>query len=191
LTSQERRPPISVPEIPPDGQGDGKVEQYNAVLINRARRELEEASDSAIVALGRFSVSDPNAFRAFATLTLGAAALGGFSAVTGEAIQRSLDFLAGPEEPRPEMPHRVLVVVTPDAVTAFGPVHRQSVGTQAARWEAGGFDARIARLPFEIDLTIEVNRKGRVVLVGKRGWRSGASATARAVMKLATADALR
>ena len=159
--------------------------------VHRARRELEEASNSAIVALGRFNVADPNAFRAFATLTLGAAALGGFSSVTGEALQRSLDFLAGPEEPRPELPHRVLVVVTTDAVTAFGSPHRQAVGTQAARWEAGGFNAHIARLPFEIDLTIEVNRRGRVVLVGKRGRRSGAAATTRAVMKLAAADGSR
>ena len=161
------------------------------MLIQRARRELEEASNSPILALGRFSVADPNAFRAFATLTLGAAALGGLSSVTGEAVQRSLDFLAGPEEPRPEMPHRVLVVVTADAVTAFGLVHRQPVGTQVARWPAGGFGAHVARLPFEIDLTIAVKEEGRVVLIGKRGWRSGASATAKAVVKLAAAQGSR
>ena len=110
--------------------------------------------------------------------------------MTGEAVQRSLDFLAGPEEPRPEMPHRVLVVVTADAVTAFGLVHRQPVGTQV-HGEAGGFGAHVARLPFEIDLTIAVKEEGRVVLIGKRGWRSGASATAKAVVKLAAAQGSR
>ena len=92
-----------------------------AMLIQRARARTGRSVKQPDRSPGQVQHCGPELlFRAFATLTLGAAALGGLSSVTGEAVQRSLDFLAGPEEPRPEMPHRVLVVVTADAVTAFG-----------------------------------------------------------------------
>ena len=113
------------------------------MLIYRARRELEEVTSTPILALGRFTVSDPTALRNFAAFDARGAALGGLSRVTGEAVQHSLDLLAEPERPRPDMPHHVLVVVTRDAASAFASGHRHRVGAQAAGWEAGSFGAQL------------------------------------------------
>ena len=153
--------------------------------LRRAREELCKLVDVPIEAIGRFTVYDPNTFRAVAGFMAGTAALGGMSSVTGEAVEMTLELLCGPVRPSPKLPHHVLVVVTEDAVTAFGTQDSGPIGGRVARWDAGTFGAHIAHLPFEIDLTIESPPAERLVLSGKRGSRSGAAATSRAAYALA------
>ena len=156
--------------------------------LRRARAELSKLVDVPVTAVGRFTVFDPNTFRAVAGFMAGAAALGGMSSVTGQAVEMTLDLLCGPVRPSPQLPHHVLVVVTEDAVTAFGTQRSDLIGDRVARWDAGMFGAHIARLPFEIDLTLDAPPAERVVLGGKRGRRSGVAATSRAAYALADPD---
>ncbi len=164
------------------------MEQYGAMIsVVRARRELQRGSRTPIEAVGRFTVDDPNQFRSLATIMLGGAALGGMSGVTGKAVEMSLDLVFGPWRPRPDLPHRVLLVVTPEALTAFGSDHRDPLGPRAAKWDAGTFGVHVDRLPFEIDVMIEWDHN-RLQLSGRRGWRSGAATTVQAIRELADSN---
>lgn len=153
--------------------------------VRRAHRLLQGLVDAPVLAVGRFRPWDPTAFDPVMTMMLGAAALGGLSPVTGDAVQKVFDFLTVPSATSPRLPHHILLVVTEDAVTAFRAGRFDRAGPQAAQWKAGAFGAHVARLPFEVDLTIAVERGNRFVFRGKRGWRSGAGTTAKAVVEVA------
>ena len=63
-----------------------------------------------MVALGLFSVPGPEVFNDVVSLMAGAAALGGMSAATGEAVDRTIRFLpSGTPKRPPGMPHHLRV----------------------------------------------------------------------------------
>ena len=116
---------------------------------------------------------------------LGAAALGGGTEVTGEAIDRIIkDFASGWPRP-PAMPRHVVSVVTPEAVVLFVHSHHAPAGQQAAVYRSGEFKAHASRYPFTIDLTIVPTDGQTIVLSGKRGPRHGVAGVTRAVLAMA------
>jgi hypothetical protein len=152
--------------------------------LERALRQLEGQLSTPVTSVGLFAVPNPETFRAFMSLAAGAAALGGMSNVTGDAVDHLVSWLSG-SSPRPAgMPHRVLVVVTPEAVALFADAHHKT-DWKTARFEAGRFKAHASRYPFNIDLSITPEDGERLVLSGSRGpWR-GVARTVSAVLALA------
>ena len=139
-----------------------------------------------MVALGLFSVPGPEVFNDCVSLMAGAAALGGMSAATGEAVDRTIRFLTSgtPKRP-PGMPHHVLVVVGPESVTVFAHSHHVPAGKQAAFYPARQFNAHISRYLSSIYLVITAKDGSRLVLNGERGPRHGVARTVTAVLALA------
>ncbi len=141
-----------------------------------------------ITSAGMFSVPDPEVFRRFVSLAAGAAALGGMSAATGEAVERLTSWLTGGPPRPPGMPHDVLVVVTNAAVVLFAHSRHATADSQADCFNAGQFKAHASWYPFTIDLSITPDDRARLVLSGKRGPRRGVARTVRAVLGLASAS---
>ncbi len=61
--------------------------------LRRVRRELGIELAYPLVAVGLFGVPDPEVFNDVVSPVAGAAALGGMSAATGEAVDRTIRFL--------------------------------------------------------------------------------------------------
>jgi hypothetical protein len=153
--------------------------------LARARRQLEGQLSTPVTSVGLFAVPNPETFRAFMSLAARAAALGGMSSVTGEAVDHLVSWLSDSSARQAGMPRHVLVVVTPDAVVLFADAQLKT-DRKAARFEAGRFKAHVSRYPFNIDLSITPEDEERLVLSGSRGPWHGVARTVSAVLPLAS-----
>jgi hypothetical protein len=156
------------------------------VLTRRAQWELVPGLGPPVIARAVFAVPDPEVFRAWVSLAAGAAAVGGLSSVTAEAVDGLVSFVTG-GPPRPTgWPRHILVAVTSETATLYACSAHRTTDAQMACLRAGEFKAHASWYPFNVDLSIIPVASERFVLSGTRGPRHGAAPTVRAVVSLAS-----
>jgi hypothetical protein len=136
--------------------------------FSRLRGLLAE-QDIEPTELGMFHSTDPQLVSDVAALMMGAAAGISGSTATGTAVGRSLDVLGPSPKDRRRLPPWVAVVVTADEVCLFATDREGDLGRLVARLPRGTFRAHTSHYLHELDLTLESEREGRMVLKGKAG----------------------
>lgn len=136
---------------------------------NRLRRQLAEFGFSTS-AFALFHPVDPETAANVAGAMFGAAAIGGGGSATGGAIDRIMKQLAPGSDDRRDLPHRVLVAVSPAEVDVFAANRHGALGGRLATYRKGQFRAHVHRYPGAIDLTLDAPKQGRMVLHGEAGF---------------------
>ena len=136
---------------------------------DRLRRQLADSgvstSDFAL-----FRPVDPETAANVAGAMFGAAAIGGGGSATGRAIDRIMKQLSPGSADRRDLPHRVLVAVSPGEVDVFAANRDGAVGARLATYREGQFRAHVHRYPGAIELTLDAPEQGRMVLHGEAGF---------------------
>ena len=136
---------------------------------NRLCRQLADSGLSAS-AFALFRPVDPETAANVAGAMFGAAAMGGGGSATGGAIDRIMKQLTPGSDDRRDLPHRVLVAVTPAGVEVFAANRHGAVGARLATYRKGQFRAHLHRYPGAIDLTLDAPEQERMVLHGEAGF---------------------
>lgn len=119
--------------------------------------------------LALFRSSDPEVVANVVAMMLGAAALGGASQVTGEAVDSIMKWSAPAANDRRGLPHRLLVSVGAADVRLYASNRRGTRGPRLVTYPRGAFTAHLSRYPGEIDLTLDSTGQGRIVVTGTWG----------------------
>ena len=117
-----------------------------------------------------FHPVDPETAANVAGVMFGAAAIGGGGSATGQAIDRIMKLLAPGREDRRDLPHRVLVAVTPTEVNVLAANLHGALGPRFAAYSKGNFRAHAHRYPGAVELTLDAPGQGRMVLHGEAGF---------------------
>lgn len=151
----------------------------------RARQLVQAQTNQEAAAVGLFTVSDTAWLGTLGAAMMGAAAGMGAGTAGGPMMDKWVRWTEA-SRPRTKLPHRVVVAVLNDSMLILGGSRRAGFGQQIARWPASGFSASMQRFLFEVDLTVQPDGGGRVVLAAKRGPLHRTNVrTARAVVALA------